>query len=107
MRLILAAILAMGVCGQAWAWDDEPKYPFGGMRRTDELEVEFGPPSVPMGAADRGQIDLYLSNKQNYDEAMGRLQLYNQRKIEKLAERQEEIVKRMEEESLWEDIPRR
>jgi hypothetical protein len=23
MRLILAAILAMGVCGQAWAWDDE------------------------------------------------------------------------------------
>jgi hypothetical protein len=23
MRRILAAILAMGVCGQAWAWDDE------------------------------------------------------------------------------------
>jgi hypothetical protein len=36
MRRILAAILAMGVCGQAWAWDDEDGEPilYGGRYRS-------------------------------------------------------------------------
>ncbi len=36
MRRILAAILAIGVCGQAWAWDDDDGEPilYGGRYRS-------------------------------------------------------------------------
>ena len=87
---IFAAIIGLACCGQAWAWDDD--YPFGSTKKIDEMQVQFGPPSAPLGDTDRDDVQRYLSNKQDYDEAMGRLQIYNQRKLEKLAEQQRKLV---------------
>lgn len=110
MRWALLAILTLGISGQAWGWDDD-EYPTGSRKKWDEQEVEFGPPSPPMrnvdGTIDRQQMQMYLSSRRDYDEALGRLQIYNQRKVEKLVEQQEKLIKRMEEREQWEDLPRR
>lgn len=110
MRFVLVAILTLGVYGNAWGWDDED-YPVGGIKKLDEREVEFGLPSLPMrntdGTVDPLQMQMYLSNRREYDEALGRLQIYNQRNVEKLIEQQGRLIQRMEEKELWEDIPRR
>ena len=107
MRLILSAILAMGVCGQAWAWDDEDKYPFGGSRSMDELEVEYGQPSYPGKGARQMELDNYYRRLRDYNEATARLSLDSQRKTERLLKQQQEILKRLDEKDVWEDVPMR
>jgi hypothetical protein len=92
---ILAAIIGLATCGQAWAWDDD--YPAGGIKRIDEMETRFGPPSPPLRTDDRDDIESYLHRKRNYDEAIGRLQVYNHRKVERVEERQKEILDKLEE----------
>ena len=92
---ILAVVIGLATCGQAWAWDDED-YPIGGLKKIDEMEARFGPPSPPSRGSDRDDFEAYLDQKRNYDEAVGRLQVYNQRKVESVEKQQRQILEKLD-----------
>jgi hypothetical protein len=87
MKMIVGLIVALAAM-PAWAdFGDELDYP-AGQRRLDEIEAKY----PPLGGSIRTREDLddYIQKRDQYEQAMQRLTLYEMKKMRKEMEEERE-----------------